>query len=186
MRSRALLAVDMDNYFPEYILRKGDLCTMAHGLELRTPLLDHVWYQRLLALPPAQRFTTPPKLLLGEACEPCIEMGLFTRKKRGFNPPLEQWLREDLAERLAGLGKRLADRAADSSLRGRRAPMLEHYAAARGTWRSRCCSLLVLDESLRQLRDHRPEKGRDPERAGLAALQTFRSAVASPPPLSGG
>ena len=43
--ARGLLAIDMDNYFPEYILRKGDLCTMAHGLELRTPLLDHVWYQ---------------------------------------------------------------------------------------------------------------------------------------------
>src|SRR3989344_8389150 len=36
---RALLETDMHNYLPEYILRKGDLCTMAHGLELRVPLL---------------------------------------------------------------------------------------------------------------------------------------------------
>ena len=182
----SLLAVDMDNYFPEYILRKGDLCTMAHGLELRTPLLDHVWYQQLLALPPAQRFTTPPKLLLGEACKPCIEMGLFTRKKRGFNPPLEQWLREDLAERVAGLGKRLAD-SSSGQLDARAVDaVLEHYARGARHMAEQVLQLLVLDESLRQLRDHRPEKGRDPERAGLAARQTFRSAVASPPPLSGG
>ena len=30
-----MLQTDWANYLPEYILRKGDLCTMAHGLELR-------------------------------------------------------------------------------------------------------------------------------------------------------
>ena len=113
-------------------------------------------------------------------------MGLFTRKKRGFNPPLEQWLREDLAERLAGLGSGSRIRA-DGQLDARAAGACS-TTTRRGArhMAEQMLQLLVLDESLRQLRDHRPEKGRDPERAGLAALQTFRSAVASPPPLSGG
>ena len=58
---RALLEVDMDNYLPEYILRKGDLCSMAHGLELRAPFLDHHWVQAIGALPDDERFTHPPK-----------------------------------------------------------------------------------------------------------------------------
>src|SRR5207244_698960 len=53
----ALLTTDMNNYLPEYILRKSDLCTMAHGLELRVPLLDHRLYEAVLAMPHAQRFS---------------------------------------------------------------------------------------------------------------------------------
>jgi asparagine synthase (glutamine-hydrolysing) len=148
----ALLAIDMDNYFPEYILRKGDLCTMAHGLELRTPLLDHVWYQCLLALPRERRFTTPPKRLLAEACAPCEAMGLFTRRKRGFNPPLHQWLREDLAARLAGVGGRL-ERSTDGQLAaGAADAMVAHYLRGARHTAEQVLQLLVLDESLRQLR----------------------------------
>jgi asparagine synthase (glutamine-hydrolysing) len=147
-----LLAIDMDNYFPEYILRKGDLCTMAHGLELRTPLLDHLWYQCLLALPRERRFTTPAKRLLAEACAPCEAMGLFTRRKRGFNPPLQQWLREDLAARLAGVGERL-ERSTDGQLAaGAVAAMVDHYLRGARHMAEQILQLLVLDESLRQLR----------------------------------
>ena len=55
----ALLAIDMANYLPEYILRKGDLTTMAHGLELRAPLLDHQLYRRILAMPRARASRGP-------------------------------------------------------------------------------------------------------------------------------
>ena len=54
--------LDLANYLPEYILRKSDLCTMAHGLEARAPLLDHRFVERVLALPPDERYTRPPKL----------------------------------------------------------------------------------------------------------------------------
>ena len=148
----ALLAVDMDNYLPEYILRKGDLCTMAHGLELRTPLLDHLWYQCLLALPRTERFTSPPKRLLAAVCAPCVEQGLFTRKKRGFNPPLEAWLHEDLAARLAGLGARLAHSTGGQLDALAVDAMLAHYARGAHHMAEQLLQLVVLDESLRQLR----------------------------------
>ena len=32
---KKLMAIDNANYLPEYVLRKSDLCTMAHGLEAR-------------------------------------------------------------------------------------------------------------------------------------------------------
>ena len=46
-----LLRWDFANYLPEYVLRKADLATMAHGLELRAPLLDHRFVEAVLALP---------------------------------------------------------------------------------------------------------------------------------------
>ena len=49
-----LLRWDFANYLPEYVLRKADLCTMAHGLELRAPLLDHRFVEAVLALPAAR------------------------------------------------------------------------------------------------------------------------------------
>lgn len=147
----ALLDIDMLNYLPEYILRKGDLCTMAHGLELRAPLLDHEFYQDVLAMPSAQRFTRPPKLALKPLCAPCAELGLFERAKRGFNPPLRRMLREELRERIPDLGARLA---------GSTAGQLEAQAVDRfasgyllGAERQaeKMLQLLILDESLRQL-----------------------------------
>jgi asparagine synthase (glutamine-hydrolysing) len=147
----ALLDIDLQNYLPEYVLRKADLCTMAHGLELRAPLLDHEWYQNLLALPAAQRFTSPAKLLFREACPPCEASGLFTRKKRGFNPPLQQWLQQDLAERLPNLGGRIAALTAQQLDAGAVNAMVHHYGRGAEHMAEQILQLLILDESLRQL-----------------------------------
>ena len=49
-----LLEIDRLNYLPDYILRKADLCTMAHGLEMRAPFLDHRFVAAVLALPDAR------------------------------------------------------------------------------------------------------------------------------------
>ena len=146
-----LIEVDRLNYLPEYILRKADLTTMAHGLELRAPLLDHRWYEALLALPDAERFTQPAKLLLAAACPQLAALNIFTRKKRGFNPPLTEWLRRDLAERLTGLGDRLASvtheqvnaRAADS--------LVDRYLHGDDSLAEKVLQLLILEESLQQL-----------------------------------
>ena len=64
-RDDRLLRWDFANYLPEYVLRKADLATMAHGLELRAPLLDHRFVEAVLALPRARRASRrPPKLFL--------------------------------------------------------------------------------------------------------------------------
>ncbi len=147
----ALLAIDMANYLPEYILRKGDLTTMAHGLELRAPLLDHRFYQSVLGLPARARFTRPPKLALAPACLPCRELDLFNRKKRGFNPPLGRWLHDDLRTRLDGIGTRLA-KATGGQIDAQAADaFVAAYRAGREPLAENLLQLAVLDESLHQL-----------------------------------
>ncbi len=147
---KQLLAVDLYNYLPEYILRKGDLCTMAHGLELRAPLLDHVWAERVMALPDCERFTQPAKKLFAGVTQRLAALDLFNIKKRGFNPPLQPWLKEDLQERFAGLGQRL-----QAHTRGQiNAERVESFIAEyrnRPALAEQVLQLLILDESLSQL-----------------------------------
>jgi asparagine synthase (glutamine-hydrolysing) len=147
-----LLAIDMDNYLPEYILRKGDLTTMGHGLELRAPLLDQRFISAIRALPDALRFTEPRKRLLAGVLPDEVAVDCFSGKKKGFNPPLAHWLQDDLAERYAGLGARLAeashgqlDAAAVNSLLGA-------YRDGNAKLGENVLQLVMLDESLIQLR----------------------------------
>ena len=151
---RALLDTDMHNYLPEYILRKGDLCTMAHGLELRVPLLDHRLYQSVLAMPDEKRFTQPRKLALGSACEPCRELKLFDAPKRGFNPPVGQWLRHELRERLDGLGARLQQRTQHQLDGARAQAFVDGFVGGDNPRAEQVLQLLILDVSLAQLAAH--------------------------------
>jgi asparagine synthase (glutamine-hydrolysing) len=95
-----MLECDRLNYLPEYILKKSDACGMAHGLELRSPLLDQVLFQRVMGLPREERFTDPPKGILRR----WLKMGDTKRRKMGFNPPLQEWFAtEQWKQEIAGL-----------------------------------------------------------------------------------
>ncbi len=146
-----LLAIDAANYLPEYILRKSDLCTMAHGLEARAPLLDHRFVQRILSLPVEELYTRPPKMLLQAAIDKRLPADFFRRKKRGFNPPLRDWLRVKLADRLDGLGARLQRLSAGQLAAGPVDAFVHHYLGGAEHAAEQVLQLLILDESLAQL-----------------------------------
>ena len=145
-----LLRWDFANFLPEYALRKSDLCTMAHGLELRAPLLDHRFVDAIVALPRELRFTRPPKRLLASLAPGLDRLGVFARKKRGFNPPLSDWLSLDLADRVASAGDSLASRTGGQLDAARASAMLAAYARTPAL-AEQVLSLLMLDECLAQL-----------------------------------
>ena len=147
---KQLLAVDLNNYLPEYILRKGDLCAMAHGLELRAPLLDHVWAERVMAMPDRERFTQPAKKLFASVTERLTSLDLFNLKKRGFNPPLQPWLKEDLKQRFAGLGERLQAHT-QGQINAARVERLVVEYQNRPALAEQVLQLIILDASLSQL-----------------------------------
>ena len=147
---KQLLAIDADNYLPEYILRKADLCTMTHGLELRAPLLDHRWAECVMALPDNIRFTQPAKKLFAEVTERLAPLKLFEIKKRGFNPPLQPWLSVDLKSRFAGLGERL-ETVSNGQLNSKRIELLVAEYRQRPALAEQILQLLILDCALSQL-----------------------------------
>lgn len=146
-----LLAIDFANYLPEYILRKSDLCTMAHGLEARAPMLDHRFVQRLLSVSPEARYTRPPKALLQTAMDPRLPGDYYRREKRGFNPPIGKWLRGTLAPRLDGLGARLQHLTGGQLAADRVDAFVRHYREGADHAAEQALQLLMLDESLSQL-----------------------------------
>ena len=145
-----LLRWDFANYLPEYVLRKVDLCTMAHGLELRAPLLDHRLVEAVLALPASERYTHPPKRYLARLAPELDRLGVFERKKRGFNPPLRDWLTHDLADRVQRAAASLDALTHGQLARERIATMTAAYATTPAL-AEQVLSLVMLDESLRQL-----------------------------------
>jgi asparagine synthase (glutamine-hydrolysing) len=147
-----LLAIDFANYLPDYILNKSDLCTMAHGLEGRPPLLDHRLYQKMLSLAASERYTRPAKLIFRRAMHPALPTDFFQRKKRGFNPPLNGWLQTSLAPRFDGLGQRLAALSDGLLVAGAVDNFVAKYRHGETALAEQVLQLLILDESLGQLR----------------------------------
>jgi asparagine synthase (glutamine-hydrolysing) len=146
----AMIAIDFANYLPDYALRKADLCGMAHGLEHRVPLLDHAVVESVLAMPKEARFTKPRKLALAALCPQLRGAAYdpFHAPKRGFNPPLAQWLRGDLAPRLDGLGTRLAAATGGQVAAAPAQALVDGYRAGDTRREERVLQLLMLAESL--------------------------------------
>jgi asparagine synthase (glutamine-hydrolysing) len=108
-----MLEADTANYLPDDLLAKVDIATMAASLEGRSPLLDHQLIEFAAALPPECKLRgSQKKVALRDAMRGIVPDQILDAPKRGFQPPLAQWLREDLRE-LA------SDILLDSTARGR-------------------------------------------------------------------
>ncbi len=142
-----MLECDRLNYLPEYILRKSDLCGMAHSLELRSPMVDHRFVAAVHGMPSGERFTHPPKKFLQDQIGPQAVTG----PKRGFNPPLHDWLQQPtFMELCQNLPKEL-ESLTGGQLAADRLTILMHEAAENSSLDEVKWMLLVLLLSLQQL-----------------------------------
>ncbi|MBF0323975.1 MAG: asparagine synthase (glutamine-hydrolyzing) [Alphaproteobacteria bacterium] len=88
---------DVGAYMLDDILTKTDRMSMASGLEVRVPLLDHHLIEFALSLPVSLRMGgTPaaatPKMLLKRLGERFFSRPFLDRPKMGFGIPTEHWL----------------------------------------------------------------------------------------------
>ena len=89
---------DLMTYLPGDILTKVDRASMAHALEVRVPLLDHVMVEWAATLPPRLRLSgRASKYVLKTALGPYLPSAILRRAKMGFAVPLAAWLRGSLA-----------------------------------------------------------------------------------------
>jgi asparagine synthase (glutamine-hydrolysing) len=92
-----LLELDTNTYLPDDILVKVDIASMAHALEVRAPLLDHVIVEWMAGLPGRLKLSfLRGKRLLRAIARGRIPDEILTRKKKGFAMPVDTWFRGEL------------------------------------------------------------------------------------------
>ncbi len=88
------LALNFETYLPEDLLVKADRCSMAHGLELRSPFLDAALMEFAAALPDRHRHRGRTlKWILKRAFPDLLPPEIARRGKWGFGVPLPVWFR---------------------------------------------------------------------------------------------
>jgi asparagine synthase (glutamine-hydrolysing) len=91
---------DIHFYMSDDVLVKVDRMSMAHSLEVRSPLLDHRIIEFAARLPANLKLDSRRgKLVLRELVSRKLPVDLHNRPKRGFSAPVAEWLREDLKDR---------------------------------------------------------------------------------------
>ena len=95
---RKMRYVDIASYLADGLLPKVDVASMAHGLEVRAPLLDQEIVHFGLSLPDAWLIDEGGgKRILREVLKRYVPIGLFERPKQGFDVPLQAWFKGELA-----------------------------------------------------------------------------------------
>jgi asparagine synthase (glutamine-hydrolysing) len=95
--------VDFSCYLPYDILVKVDIASMAHGLEVRPPFLDHQLVEYVVSLPVDYRYRLfDRKRILRQVGYRYLDKGSINRRKRGFRIPVGQWFRTTLSAPLEG------------------------------------------------------------------------------------
>jgi len=88
---------DIHTYLPDDLLVKVDIASMAHGLEARSPLLDHCLMEWAARIPASQKMAGgETKSILKSAMEPHLPHEVLYRPKMGFGVPIDHWFRTDL------------------------------------------------------------------------------------------
>lgn len=86
----AVACLESTRYMRNQLLRDSDAMTMAHGLELRVPLVDRRLWESVRQMDANLRFQ-PGKAALRDAV-PSLDAVISPGPKRGFTLPLQEWL----------------------------------------------------------------------------------------------
>ena len=91
--------LDIKSYLCEDILTKVDRASMAVSLEVRCPLLDHVFMEYVARIPKEKKLNgSQGKFIFKKALERYLPKNILYRSKMGFAVPVAQWLRSDIKD----------------------------------------------------------------------------------------
>ena len=91
------LYTDTQLVLPNDMLIKVDLMSMAHGLEVRVPFLDHRVVEYAFQLPETSKINRQmKKRIVQDTFRNILPKALYRRPKKGFEVPLLGWFRSEL------------------------------------------------------------------------------------------
>ena len=92
-----MLYTDFMTRLPEHSLVLTDRMSMAHGLEARSPFLDHELVEFLAKVPTRIKVQNhQPKYLMRKLAANNLPAPILQREKQGFMLPIAYWFRTDL------------------------------------------------------------------------------------------
>lgn len=81
-------------YLIENGITQGDRLSMASSVELRLPLLDYRLVETTIGLRKSMAdYKLPPKAWLKAAIKDILPEWVINRPKKGFQPPVDEWIR---------------------------------------------------------------------------------------------
>lgn len=87
----------LKTWLPDDFMVKIDRASMAYGLEVRVPILDHKVVEYAMKINPSLKIrNNSDKYILKKVLEKYIPKDLFEREKKGFSVPLARWLKTSL------------------------------------------------------------------------------------------
>jgi asparagine synthase (glutamine-hydrolysing) len=90
---------DVQTYLPNALLVKMDITSMAHSLEMRSPLLDHKLMEYVARLPGSWKVDgRDTKRIFKQSLRPWLPASILERPKWGFGSPLVHWFRGQLRD----------------------------------------------------------------------------------------
>jgi asparagine synthase (glutamine-hydrolysing) len=99
-----MIATDVEIVLPDDFLVKVDRASMAHGLEVRPPLLDHELLELAARIPSAMKIRKgQTKWIVKQAFKDRLPRDVVWRQKQGFELPIDAWLRGPLSEMFEGV-----------------------------------------------------------------------------------
>jgi asparagine synthase (glutamine-hydrolysing) len=141
-----MAGVDTMSYLPDDLLVKVDRATMAHGLEARSPLLDHHLVEFCASLPVDFKIRGGvTKYLLKAVMKDTLPSSILQRPKMGFGVPIDQWFRGECREIVEDtlLSSRCLQRGYFEPAKIRR--MVHEQQQGRTSYGSRVYALLMLE-----------------------------------------
>ncbi len=95
-----MLAVDTNVILPDDYLVKVDRASMACGVEVRPPFLDHEFLELTAKIPSEYKYRDGTgKWILKQAFRKVLPLETRMRPKKGFEVPLNEWFRGTLRDR---------------------------------------------------------------------------------------
>lgn len=99
-----LQRADVSEYLPNDILSKTDRMSMAHGLEIRAPFLEHELAEWALGRPDWQKiYRGKLKAIPRAAARQVFGKKIADSPKQGFSIPVHKWIRGPMAETVMDL-----------------------------------------------------------------------------------
>jgi asparagine synthase (glutamine-hydrolysing) len=171
-----ILALDFQTYLPGSVLTKVDRASMAHGLEVRPPMLDNEFIDWAFSIPSSLKLHRGrSKYLLKLAAKDHLPGEILARPKKGFGIPLDRWMRGPLRGRVTSALASSPIWASGLLDRDVLSGWAQMHDQRRGDYAKPLWAMLVLDEWVRRERlDFGPLAGEDRDVTPSSNLSTIQ------------